>query len=799
MGLAMKNAKSQLIQTILACLLAGSFASSAVFGATVTVVNVNDPGEGFNDPTPVAPVTGNPGETLGEQRLNAFQAAADEWAAMLVSDVEIVVQAQMNPDLFCDATSAVLGSAGPTTAYRNFPNAPVANTWYPPALANSLAGFDLSASLADLSANFNPDIGTDGCLEFSSGWSYEIGNGVPAAGLSFYNTVIHEIGHGVGFLTFANGSTGALANGFPDHYAQFLYSEADDNRWPALDDAERASSAVSVAGLTWDGPEVANVDQLLSTGVNASGRVQMYAPNPFRGGSSVSHFDISLDPNDIMEPNLTAVNQKRLTNHLMLDIGWITMLQLDVGISDGVPTLPAGAANSYTITLDNSGPADLTIVDAVVTNTQPAGFEGATWTCNGADGATCASASGSGDISENVTIPTGGQITFTVSGTISGGFAGELVNTVSVDLPDNIQNTVLSTDSDSTTVVSGPGITVTPISSTTSEAGDTASFSVVLNTEPAADVTIPLSSTDTGEGMVQASVQFTGGDWSTPRVVEVTGVNDNVNDGDQPYTIVTGVAQSADGDYDGLNPADVGMINLDDDTAGISVSAISGTTSESGDPATFTIVLNSEPVATVTVNLSSSDTQEGTVDPSSFDFDAGNWNVPREITVTGVDDAVDDGDQAFDVLIGSVSADGNYNGLSDSIAVTNVDDDTAGISVSDISGDTSESGDSASFTIVLDSQPTADVTIGLSSTNVDEGTVSNANLTFTAVDWNTPHLVTVSGVDDQVVDGDVAYEITISPASSSDPLYDGIDPDDLMLLNIDDDLPPEVFKDGFEG
>src|SRR5690349_14900788 len=76
--------------------------------AQVIVINGNGPGVGFNDPTPAAPVGGNPGTTKGQQALNVFQAAADIWGATLDSSVPIVVYATFEP-LSCTATSAVLG------------------------------------------------------------------------------------------------------------------------------------------------------------------------------------------------------------------------------------------------------------------------------------------------------------------------------------------------------------------------------------------------------------------------------------------------------------------------------------------------------------------------------------------------------------------------------------------------------------------------------------------------------------------------------------------------------------------
>src|SRR5688572_17072896 len=91
---------------VLAC---ASFAGAQA--ATITIVNQNAPGIGFNDPTPVTPVGGNPGTTLGQQRLIAFQHAADIWGATLTSNVPIRVGASFVP-LPCTDASAVLGSAG---------------------------------------------------------------------------------------------------------------------------------------------------------------------------------------------------------------------------------------------------------------------------------------------------------------------------------------------------------------------------------------------------------------------------------------------------------------------------------------------------------------------------------------------------------------------------------------------------------------------------------------------------------------------------------------------------------------
>src|SRR5215471_19872794 len=121
--------------------------------ATIVIQNNDAAGVGFNDPTPVAPVGGNSGTTLGQQRLLAFQAAANIWGATLTSVPTITIKAQWAA-LSCTSTTAVLGSAGATSVFRDFPNAVVPGTWYSAALANKLAGSDLLGS-PEINATFN--------------------------------------------------------------------------------------------------------------------------------------------------------------------------------------------------------------------------------------------------------------------------------------------------------------------------------------------------------------------------------------------------------------------------------------------------------------------------------------------------------------------------------------------------------------------------------------------------------------------------------------------------------------------
>lgn len=282
-------------------------------GATFTIVNLDSVGEGFKDLAPAAPVGGNPGTTLGQQRLNAFQYAANIWGALINSPVVIKVEAKFDP-LFCTANSAQLGSAGPITVHGSFAGAPLANTWYVQPLANSLFGGDLTAVNNDIQATFSSNIGTPGCLE-NSGWYFGLDGNAPANRIDFVTVLLHELGHGLGFLTLVSLSTGAKFQGFDDAYMRFLENHATGKSYPQMTDFERVVASTSTENLHWTGANVVTA---------SGGHVQVYAPNPGQSGSSVSHFDTVLTPNELLEPFYTGpLHDPGLTVELFADLGWV--------------------------------------------------------------------------------------------------------------------------------------------------------------------------------------------------------------------------------------------------------------------------------------------------------------------------------------------------------------------------------------------------------------------------------------------------------------------------------------------
>src|SRR5690606_10909375 len=230
--------------------------SSMAFGANVVIVNVNAAGVGFNDPSAPNPAAGcNVGETLGQCRLRVFNQAAAQWGTLLQSNVTISINGQMTA-LTCSGTSAVLGSAGPSTAHANFANAPRPNVAYVQALANSWAEADLNGA-SDLNANFNQNIDNGTCLNGTAGWWYGTDPSVPAPAdrTPLLPVVFHEIGHGTGFTSLYSSTNGQPSTGAGTPIWGFYLFDTETNLlWKDMTNAQRQASAINDPDLVWTGP-----------------------------------------------------------------------------------------------------------------------------------------------------------------------------------------------------------------------------------------------------------------------------------------------------------------------------------------------------------------------------------------------------------------------------------------------------------------------------------------------------------------------------------------------------------------
>jgi hypothetical protein len=341
-------------------------AAVGVARATNVIIDNNDgPGEGFNDPTPMAPVGGNPGTTLGAQRLNAFQFAANIWASLLNSPVDIRVAATFD-SLPCDSMSAKLGQAGPLSFVRDFAGAPVASTWYPIALANSLAGTDLDPGNDDIGAQFNSDFGF-GCAFPGSFYLGLDGNPPGLNDSDLVTVVLHELCHGLGFGTLVDLTTGLKALGFDDTFMLNLEDHSLALLWPPMSDAQRVASSIDTGDLHWVGTNVVASGGFLTAGRDpVSGHVQMFAPNPQQAGSSVNHWDTALLPNEIMEPIYTGPNHNPgLAVPLLEDLGW--------SVGAAASTTVTTTTTSTTITIPPG--LDSYVCDKATVNTKSGGVK----------------------------------------------------------------------------------------------------------------------------------------------------------------------------------------------------------------------------------------------------------------------------------------------------------------------------------------------------------------------------------------------------------------------------------------
>lgn len=311
------------ILAIAFCLAAfGAISQTAFAQAEFIILNFDGPNEGLNDPEPRAPLGGNPATTLGEQRQFCIQFAADIWAECLSSPVPIQVFAQFNELLCIPNVGAILGSAGPFTVHGNFTNAPEQDTWFVQAEANALSGTDLDPSFPDMAMQFNSLI-DDECIIPGLVWYYGVDGNAPPGQLDFFATVLHEIGHGIGFLSIVDETTGENFFGLNDIWNYYLEDNSEGLLWKDMTDGQRMASAIDDQDLVWAGSNVNNAAAAIPLlDGRTNGKVRMYAPNPVRPGSSVSHFDVTATPEEIMEPFANGALSLGLATDLLKDIGW---------------------------------------------------------------------------------------------------------------------------------------------------------------------------------------------------------------------------------------------------------------------------------------------------------------------------------------------------------------------------------------------------------------------------------------------------------------------------------------------
>lgn len=302
---------------------------------------------------------------------NAFLTATNIWGSILQSNQSIEVDA-----CWKQLGSGVLGSAGANNYHRNFSGAPIANSWYPAAVANGISGSDLSPSEAELTANFNSNFnwyfGTDGNPAFSQ--------------YDFVSVILHEIGHGLGFSGSMRIVTGSGSWGFgsssPFAYDRFTENGSNQallNTSLFPNPSAALASQLQSGNIFFDGPE--------ASAANGNKPVELYAPSSWNQGSSYSHLGESF--NNTAEALMTFSLSNAEVQHvpgpviigLLNDIGWnatgsqatATPLPTNTSTSTPVPTSTATSSPIPTNTATSTpSPTNTATPSPEPTSTSPA-------------------------------------------------------------------------------------------------------------------------------------------------------------------------------------------------------------------------------------------------------------------------------------------------------------------------------------------------------------------------------------------------------------------------------------------
>lgn len=286
--------------------LIANHAAAVGNNVTFSVAYGDDPNEGFND------------SVLGSARRTAFQFAAGIWAAHLQGPASISIGATMTPR-GGSATSAILASAAPAQFWRNFTHAPRSNTFYPEALTEIISGSDPDTNTLDINVDFNSDVDTIEVLG-SRDWYYGT-DASPGTDFDFVTVTIHELCHGLGFLSSFDsaGQFGLGSSGDPDIFDRFLVNGVG----MVLLNLPTSPSNVTGNSVFWNGLRGRFA---YNNDFGSPDNVPIFAPTPWKNGSSLSHLDESTftGPWDLETPNYNEANHDpdTIVMGILQDIGY---------------------------------------------------------------------------------------------------------------------------------------------------------------------------------------------------------------------------------------------------------------------------------------------------------------------------------------------------------------------------------------------------------------------------------------------------------------------------------------------
>lgn len=344
-----------------------------------------------------------------------------------------------------------------------------------------------------------------------------------------------------------------------------------------------------------------------------------------------------------------------------------------------------------------------------------------------------------------------------------------------------------------------PGVNIIPLDVEVSENGVSASYEVVLMSQPTGSVNLDLTFDNAQIDVRPPRLTFDATNWNTPHRVDVRARDDLIAEGTHNATIRHALSSSDPNYNDGTAPfivRDVSVRIIDNDTAGVEITPLAVNVSEDGDSATYEVRLGSQPQQDVTINMGFDNAQVRVV-PPFVTFEAATWTTStvKIITVYAVDDTVGEGPHSATITHSSSSSDPFY--AAGAVIIPNVrvnidDNETAGVNISKTRLAVSEDSNARqdTYNITLNYPPTADVTVNFTMHQGDQVTIIPPYLTFTPSNWNVPKQVTVRSIDDSVTEG-THSELISHSTDSTDPAYatDMFAIDDVHVTITDNDSP----------
>ena len=323
------------------------------------------------------------------------------------------------------------------------------------------------------------------------------------------------------------------------------------------------------------------------------------------------------------------------------------------------------------------------------------------------------------------------------------------------------------------------GVNITPLNLTIDE-GASRTYTVVLASKPSQDVVVEVDRTGDEDVVPQPdSLTFTGSNWQDPQAVTVQALQDS-DAVDDAATLLHSTS-SSDAAYGGLTVSDVSVSVIDDDTTGVNVSPLELAVLE-GTSETCTVALVSKPSAEVHISLNSNN-NDVSPSPAFLTFSPTTWSTAQEVMVPVAQDE-DATDEVATLTFSTTSPDPAYHGISVSAVSVDInDDDNAGVKVVPNPHMSVPEGESATYTIVLLSQPLATVAVAISSSNPQMLTAAFDEVTFTQDNWSVAQTVAFDTFhDDNTLDEN---EVLSHSAVSLDPNYKGISVTPLLVTITD--------------